>query len=142
MLLYPWGSTHSSVTGTSPVSGHSYTYAPPDFYFYDSSSLRVGSFMGDYGGELDENNIGTIPGTVGYVVNGGLGPWAYGADTDKNPVEDPYVEGNYPGSGLLWLSPEMSNVKNIPESEFGNDTVHRYGAEDLFYIKQILHNLM
>jgi hypothetical protein len=129
MLLYPWGSTHSSVIGTSPISGYSYDYAPPDFYYFDSSSLRVGAFMGDYGGNLNENNIGTIPGTVGYSVKGGLCPWAYGADKVKNPVEAPYVEGDYPGAGLLWLSPEMSQIKNIPESDMGNDTVHRYGAE-------------
>jgi len=129
MLLYPWGSTHSSVVGTSPISGYSYDYAPPDFYFFDVSSLRVGDYMGDYGGNLNANNIGTIPGTVGYSVKGGLGPWAYGADVAKNPVEDPYVVGEYPGAGLLWLSPEMSSIKNVPESNFGNDTVHRYGAE-------------
>jgi len=129
MLLYAWGSTHSSVIGTSPISGYSYDYAPPDFYYYDSSSLRLGDFMGNYGGELDENNIGTIPGTVGYSVKGGIGPWAYGSDKEKNPVEAPYVVGDYPGAGLLWLSPEMSTTKNIPESEFGNDTVHKYGAE-------------
>lgn len=133
MLLYPWGSTHSNVVGTSSISGYSYNYAPPDFYFFDASSLRVGSYMGDYGGNLNANNIGTIPDTVGYIVYGGICPWGYGADVVKNPVEDPYVEdeifGNYPGAGLLWLSPEMSNVKNVPESDFGNDTVHRYGAE-------------
>jgi hypothetical protein len=129
MLLYPWGSTHSSVIGTSPISGYSYDYAPPDFYYYDTSSLRVGDYMGDYGGDLNANNIGTIPGTVGYAVKGGIAPWAYGADKAKNPVEAPYVDGDYPGAGLLWLSPEMSQVKNIPESEFGNDTVHKYGAE-------------
>jgi len=129
MLLYPWGSTHSDIVGTSPISGYSYDYAPPDFYYYDASSLRVGDFMGDYGGDLNANNIGTIPGTVGYSVKGGIGPWAYGADKVKNPVEAPYVNGDYPGAGLLWLSPEMSNTKNIPESEFGNDTIDRYGAE-------------
>jgi hypothetical protein len=129
MLLYAWGSTHSSIIGTSPISGYSYDYAPPDFYYYDSSSLRLGDFMGNYGGDLNANNIGTIPGTVGYSVKGGIGPWAYGADKVKNPVEAPYVNGNYPGAGLLWLSPEMSNTKNLPESEFGNDTVDKYGAE-------------
>jgi len=48
-------------------------------------------------------------------------------------VEDPYVKdeifGNYPGTGILWITPEMSRTKNIPESEMGNDTIHRYGAE-------------
>lgn len=132
-LLYPWGSTHSNILGTSPISGKTYDYAPPDFYFFDVSSLRLGDYIGDYGGNLDKNSIGTIPGTVGYSVKGGLGPWAYGADVLKNPVEDPYVKdetwGNYPGAGILWLSPEMSTTKNPSESSFGNDTVHRYGAE-------------
>ena len=133
MLLYPWGSTHSSIVGTSPITGYSYNYAPPDFYFFDASSLRLGNYIGDYGGNLDKYSIGTIPDTVGYVVKGGIAPWAYGADVVKNPVEDPYVKdetwGNYPGAGVLWLSPEMSNTKNPAESSFGNDTVARYGAE-------------
>jgi hypothetical protein len=129
MLLYPWGSTHSSIIGVSPISGKSYTYAPPDFYFFDASSLRVGSYMGAYGGTLNQNNIGTIPPTVGYSVKGGISPWAYGADVTKNPVEDPWVVGDYPGAGILWLSPEMSNTKNPSESTFGNDTVHMFGAE-------------
>lgn len=133
MLLYPWGSTHSNILGTSPVSGYTYDYAPPDFYYFDVSSLRLGNYIGDYGGNLDKYSIGTIPGTVGYSVKGGISPWAYAADVEKNPVEDPYVKdetwGNYPGAGILWLSPEMSNTKNPAESTFGNDTTHRYGAE-------------
>jgi hypothetical protein len=133
LLLYPWGDTHSSVVGVSPITGYSYTYAPPDFYFFDASSLRLGDYMGDYGGNLDKYDIGTIPQTVGYTVGGGLGPWAYGADVETNPVEDPYVQdevfGNYYGAGVLWLSPEMSNTKNPNQDSFGNDTVARYGAE-------------
>jgi hypothetical protein len=132
-ILYPWGSTHSNVIGTSPITGYNYDYAPPDFYFFDVSSLRLGNYIGDYGGNLDKYSIGTIPGTIGYSVKGGISPWGYGADVLKNPVEDPYVNdetwGNYPGAGILWLSPEMSNIKNPSESTFGNDTVHRYGAE-------------
>ena len=129
-LLYSWGSTHSSIIGVSPITGYSYTYAPPDFYFSDSSSLRLGDYIGDYGGNLDKYSVGTIPQTVGYVVQGGIGPWAYGANIVANPVEAPYVDhGNYPGAGILWLSPEMSETKNPSESTFGNDTVARYGAE-------------
>lgn len=132
-LLYPWGNTHQVILGTSPISGKTYDYAPPDFYFYDASSLRLGDYMGDYGGNLDKNSIGTIPGTVGYTVGGGIGPWSYGADVVQNPVEDPYVNdetfGNYPGAGLLWVSPEMSTTKNPSQDSFGNDTVPRYGAE-------------
>ncbi|DAC72860.1 MAG TPA: hypothetical protein DSN98_03025 [Thermoplasmata archaeon] len=133
LLLYPWGNMHSSIVGTSPITGYSYNYAPADFYFFDSSSLRLGDYMGDYGGNLDKTSVGTIPDTVGYTVGGGISPWAYGADVEKNPVEDPYVNdetfGNYPGAGVLWLSPEMSYTKNPDQSTFGNDTVARYGAE-------------
>ncbi len=132
-LLYPWGSTHSNIDGTSPISGYTYDYAPPDFYYFDASSLRLGNYIGDYGGNLDKYSIGTIPGTIGYSVQGGIAPWAYGADVVENPVEDPFVQdetwGNYPGTGVLWLSPEMSDTKNPSQTTFGNDTVHRYGAE-------------
>ncbi|HHH80353.1 MAG TPA: hypothetical protein ENL13_05570, partial [Thermoplasmatales archaeon] len=132
-LLYPWSSNHDNVYGTSPITGKTYSHAPPDFYYYDASALRLGDYIGDYGGDLNENNIGTIPDTVGYEAPGGMCPWGYGADVVSNPVEDPYVEdeifGNYPGSGILWLSPEMSVTKNPAESTFGNDTVDRYGAE-------------
>jgi hypothetical protein len=133
LLLYPWGSNHANVIGKSLVTGYTYNYAPPDFYFFDASSLRLGDYMGDYGGNLDQYSIGTIPGTVGYVVKGGIAPWAYGADVEKNSVEDPFVQdeiwGNYPGAGVLWISPEMSNTKNPAENTFGNDTNPRYGAE-------------
>jgi len=133
MLLYSWGNMHSNIVGTSPITGYSYNYAPPDFYFHDASSLRLGDFIGDYGGNLDKYSIGTIPDTVGYTVGGGICPWAYGADVEKNPVEDQYVDdetfGNYYGAGVLWLSPEMSDIKNPSQDSFGNDTVARYGAE-------------
>ncbi|MCK5029952.1 MAG: PKD domain-containing protein [Thermoplasmatales archaeon] len=138
LLIYPWASTHASVSGTSPISGHSYSGAPPDFYYYDASSLRVGDFMGDYGGNLYYNNIGPIYDLISYPVYGGICPWAYGADVEKNPAEDQYVEdetfGNYPGSGILWLSPEMSTIYNVAEYAFGNDTVHRFGAEVRRYV--------
>ncbi|KYK28075.1 hypothetical protein AYK20_01560 [Thermoplasmatales archaeon SG8-52-1] len=129
MLLYPWAMTHASISGTSPISGYTYSHAPPDFYFYDVSQLRVGDFMGDYGGDLYPGNIGPISELLTYEIKGGIAPWAYAADIDKNPAENPYVIGNYPGAGLLWISPEMSTTKNVPESDFGNDTIHRYGAE-------------
>ncbi len=133
MLLYPWADTHSNVVGTSPITRRSYNNAPPDFYYYDAEALRVGSYMGDYGGDLNKNNIGTIHGLIWYPVKGGIAPWAYAADVVKNPVEDSYVNdeinGNYPGAGILWLSPEMSNIKNPSENTFGSDTDHKYGAE-------------
>jgi hypothetical protein len=138
MLIYPWASTHTSVSGTSPISGYTYGGAPPDFYYYDVSSLRVGDFMGDYGGNLDPGNVGPIYELIWYPVYGGICPWAYSADVEKNPAEDPYVEdeiyGNYPGAGILWLSPEMSTIHNVAEYTFGNDTVHRFGAEVRRYV--------
>jgi len=133
MLLYPWADTHSDVSGVSPVTGQSYGHAPPDFYFFDVGSLRLGDYMGDYGGDLDQYNVGTIYEIIWYSVKGGMTPWGYGADVEKNPVEDPYVQdeifGNYPGSGIYWVTPEMSNTKDPFESTFGNDTEDRYGAE-------------
>ena len=138
MLLYPWADTHTDVTGVSPTTGTSYDHAPPDFYYFDTSSLRLGSYMGDYGGDLNKNNIGTIYEIIWYSVKGGLAPWAYAADVISNPVEDPYVQdetfGNYPGCGILWVTPEMSTIKNPDESTFGNDTIHRYGAEVRWYV--------
>jgi hypothetical protein len=133
LLLYPWASTHQTTCGTSPISGKTYSYAPPDFFFFDVSSLRLGDYIGDYGGNLNADSVGTIPDTVGYSAQGGICPWAYGANVVRNPAEDPYVENeiwqNYPGAGILWLSPEMSYTKNPAESSFGNDTIPRYGAE-------------
>jgi hypothetical protein len=129
MLIYPWAMTHGSVSGKSPISGRTYSHAPPDFYFYDVSHLRVGDFMGDYGGDFNSGNTGPISDLLTYEIKGGIAPWGYASDIDKNPAEDPYVIGNYPGSGLLWTSPEMSSIKNVPENDFGNDTIHRYGAE-------------
>ncbi len=72
MLLYPWADTHSDVSGVSPVTGTNYGHAPPDFYFYDVGSLRLGDYMGDYGGDLDEDNIGTINEIIWYSVQGGM----------------------------------------------------------------------
>jgi len=139
-LLYPFAGTHNDVYGTSPLSGETYSAAPPDFYFYDSVGLRVGSYIGNGGGDgyLDETSVSTIDYFIWYAVYGGIGPWAYAADIIQNPIEDPYVEdetyGNYPGAGILWYSPEMSYTKNPAESEFGNDTVPGWGSEMRYFI--------
>jgi len=135
MLLYPWADSHPGVSGTSPITGVSYIHAPPDFYFYDAEGLRVGDFMGDYGGNLYYGNIGPIRDLLYYSIKGGIANWGYGSDTEKNPAELPYVDyGPYPGSGILWMSPEMSTTKNPLEATFGNDTIHRYGAEVRRYV--------
>ena len=134
-LIYPWASTNTNIEGTSPISGYTNDGAPPDFYFYDASSLRVGSYIGNCCGDgvFDEGNVQTIAEFIWYSVHGGIGPWAYAADVVSNPAEDPYVEdetyGNYPGAGALWLSPEMSYTKNVPEYEMGNDTTDGWGTE-------------
>ena len=131
MLLYSWSSSHDSITATSPINGETYTHAPPDFYFCDVSSLRLADYIGDYGGDL--NRVGTIPDTVGYEAKGGITPWAYGADVVSNPAEDSYVKdetfGNYPGSGIHWVTPEWSYTKNEKESTYGGDTTEGYGQE-------------
>ena len=142
MLLYPWSSSHDSVSASSPLTGKSYTHVPPDFYYFDAISLRLGDFMGDFGGDLDYTNMGTIPDTVGYEAPGCIACWAYGANVKENPAEDRYVHdeefGNYPGCGVLWISPELSRVKNPPEKDLGNDTVDGYGKEvQRFLLHQI-----
>ncbi len=133
MLIYPWADTYPQVSGTSPITGTTYTHAPPDFYYYDAALLRVGDYMGDYGGNFYYGNTGPIRDLLYYSIKGGIAPWAYSADVEQNPLEDQYVQdeiyGNYPGAGIFWTSPEMSEIKNVPESTFGNDTVHQYGAE-------------
>jgi len=135
MMLYPWAEPHSWVSGTSPISGWTYDAAPPDFYFFDANGLRVGSYMGNLGGDglLDKTNTGTVNEIIWYSVYGGICPWAYGADVVRNPAEDQYVQdetfGNYPGTGILWYSPEMSNTKNPSQYTFGNDTTSGWGWE-------------
>jgi hypothetical protein len=130
------------VYGTSPISGETFSNAPPDFYFFDVAGLRVGAYMGDLGGDglLEGDLITTCGEYLWYAVYGGICNWAYAADVISNPVEDPYVEdetfGNYPGAGILWYSPEMSNIKNPWESTFGNDTVPGWGMEIRRYILQ------
>ncbi len=134
-LIYPWASTNLNIYGTSPITGYTNEGAPPDFYFYDASALRLGAYMGDCCGDgaFDENNVQTIAEYIYYPVYGGISPWAYAADVIQNPAEDPYVEdeifGNYPGTGALWISPEMSWTKNVPEYEMGNDTILGWGTE-------------
>ncbi len=133
MLLYPWTSNHDTVYGTSPITGKTHSHSPPDFYYLDAAALRLGDYIGDYGGDFDKDSVGPAASTILYEAPGAIIPWAYGADVEKNPVEDPFVQdetyGNYPGSGILWITPEYSVTKNPPEYTFGNDTIHRFGAE-------------
>jgi hypothetical protein len=133
MFFYPWSSNHENVFSTSPITGKIHSYCPPDYFYFDAASLRVCDYIGDYGGDFDVDSIGPPASTILYEAPGAIMPWAYGSDVEKNPVEDPYVEdeifGNYPGSGILWFTPEFSLIKSPPEYTYGNDTIHRFGAE-------------
>ncbi len=131
-LLYPWSSTHDWVMEQSLLSGRSYMFAPPDFHFFDASTLRLGSYIGDFGGNLSWWNCGPL-GHELYQAAGVIVAWAYGADVARHPAEDIFVDdeifGNYPGAGVLWLTPEMYGVKDPDENMFGNDTINGFGAE-------------
>jgi len=131
-ILYPWKYQHPSVAGTSPLSGRAYQRVPPDFYFYDAACLRLGNYVGDYGGDLDFGNIGNSY-TLGYGGQGVIPHWAYGANVVRNPAEDGYVAdetfGNYPGAGMLGLDPEVYSDGNPSQDRYGNDTINRFGAE-------------
>ena len=139
MLLYPWSSTHENIVAKSPFSGREYEYVPPDFNFYHAACLRLGEYMGGYGGKFDESNVGTIPSTIGYEAPGCIAAWAYGANVKACPAEDEFVDdennGNYYGCGIFWISPEMSRIKDPPERQFG-DEKHGYISE---VIKFALH---
>jgi hypothetical protein len=117
MILYPWASTHKEISAISP-SGKIYYYAPPDFYFYHISSLRLGEFVGSYGGTLNEDTIGTIPLTVGYEAPGCIAAWAYGA---SSRAEEKFVKGKYERCNILWVTPEMSKTTDPPERQIGDE---------------------
>lgn len=131
-LLYPWSSTHDETQATSPISGRSYNGVPPDFYWYDVASKRLGKFIGDFAGEFTSSKRGPVQDIL-YRCQGILLNWAYGADVERNPVEDEYVEdeiyGNYPGSGVFWMTPEMVDAFDPNENSFGNDTIVGFGTE-------------
>jgi len=134
-LIYPWASTNLDIYGTSQISGYTNQGAPPDFYFYDASALRLGAYMGNCCGDgvFNQYNVQTVAEYLSYSAYGAIMNWAYAADVEQNPAEDQYVEdetfGNYPGTGALWVSPEMSWTKNVPEYEMGNDTTDGWGTE-------------
>ena len=79
-ILYPWSSNHDDVEAKSKITGVTYSHAPPDFYYYDASSLRLGKFMGSYGGILNSQHVGTSYDAIDYEAPGCLTPWAYAAD--------------------------------------------------------------
>ncbi|OYT27828.1 hypothetical protein B6U98_06020 [Thermoplasmatales archaeon ex4572_165] len=133
LLIYPWSGTFPGLNEISPITGKTYKNVPPDFFFFDASSLRLGDYMGDFGGDLNKDTVGTTSEHIDYRVKGGMGEWGYAADVVKHPEQDIYVKdekyGNYNGSGILWVTPEMSYTKNPWEIYMGNDTVDGYGKE-------------
>ena len=132
-ILYPWSAQHPGINGTSPLSNKTYEHVPADFYFYDAAGLRLGEYIGDYDGDLNSDNVANSHTFFGTTCGGIIPHWVYGADVEKNPVEDPYVQdeifGNYPGAGLLGFTPEVTADRNASEIRFGNDVIHRFGAE-------------
>ncbi|HWR27944.1 MAG TPA: DUF2341 domain-containing protein, partial [Candidatus Thermoplasmatota archaeon] len=134
-IPYSWSNMNYRTTlgAISPISGRNYPgYCPPDFYFLDAALLRVGNYVGDYGGNLYSSNIGPWPYTLGYDADGTSCDWWNGGDVITNPAEDPYVNdeiyGNYPGCGIMGHVIEYG-PHNPANSEYGNDTINRYGAE-------------
>ena len=129
-MLYPWGSTRAGVTANSPVTGRAWGRVPPDFEFYDVFSHRTGDFMGDFGGDLGAANVGPPEGIVGYVAQGTYLDWGYGSDDALNVLEDPFVTyGPYRGSGVFWLTPELSTQKTPPSNTYGGDNVPGWGTD-------------
>lgn len=128
-ILYPWQIEHPSSSGVSPISGVSYGQVPTDFYFFDAAYLLMGAYIGDYGGDLGPNQIGSSY-SMGFGDGGVSTSWGYAGNNLSHPVEDQYVEmGPHLGAGILTTTLEMSPMGNPPESFYGNDTVDRFGAE-------------
>ncbi len=129
LLLYPWQNEHSTITGISPISSRSYGHVPADFYFFDTAGLLLGDYIGDYGGNLDKNAIGSSY-SMGMGGPGCLTSWAYGGDNKTNTVENTYVElGPHSGAGVFAWDPEAYTTGDPAQSTYGNDTINRFGAE-------------
>ena len=129
-LLIPWGSTRSNVQAVSPTTGRAWDYAPPDYEFYDVFSNRMGDYIGDFGGNYGQYNVGTPFGIVGYSAHGTYLDFGYGSDTAVNPLEAPYVQyGPYPGSSVFWITPEISSQKTPPAGSWGSDSVLGWGMD-------------
>jgi hypothetical protein len=134
-LLTPWKSTHDTVQATSPISGRTQKFAPPDFFYYNVGMHRAADIVGPYGGWMTASSIGPTPEVLQYQSPGAVSGWAYGADTAANPKETPYVkQGPYPGAGAFWPTFELSSVKNAAESEYGGDITIKYGGQARRYM--------
>ena len=133
-IPYPWSNkdVRLDLWGVSPISGYNYSsHCPPDFYYFDACYLRMGDYIGNYGGDFNENNINPWANgpCLGYDADGTSCDWMYGADVIRHPAEDPYVEdeifGPDPGSSVMSTLVEFGPS----DPDLGNDTNNRYGAE-------------
>lgn len=123
MLLYPWGCVYDSIYGTNPDTGQSWSNAPPDFYWFDTSYCRMRDYIGSYGGTFEV----APPPAILYSAYGTQLDWAYASNA---PHEAGYVKyGPYPGAGIQWISPECYTTKNPPQSQFGGDSTMGLGIE-------------
>jgi hypothetical protein len=129
MLLYSWGGGHSGISGTSKITGYNYPgYGAPDFYYFDAATLRLGDYIGNYGGAYSADNTGS-PGSILYDAVGTFLDWTYAGNAQPEITGGEVSKGPYPGCGVYWLSNEMSSVKNPSESSFGGDLTRGYGME-------------
>jgi hypothetical protein len=130
MGLYPWGVIGDNVQGTSRISGTSYSNAPPDFYFYDAETLRMGKYMGSYQGGYDSSNTGP-PAAILYHAYGTYLDFGYGANIGAHPEMASNVKnGPYVGPTIMWWSFEHNQMpKTRPSSQFGTDLKDGWGIK-------------
>lgn len=135
MLLYPWGVIGSNIQGTSRISGHTYSYLPPDFYFFDAATLRLGKYVGSYQGSFDASNTGP-PADILYQAYGTYLDFGYGSNTQAHPEMASHVQnGPYLGAGIYWHTPEWNQMpKTRPSSEFGTDLKEGWGIKTRRYL--------
>ena len=136
-IPYPWSNANyrNDMTEQSAISGRLYEgQVPADFRFFDAAYLRLGTYIGNPSGQgaFTSSNIGPWTHTLGYDADGTSCDWWYGGNVLRTPAEDPYVRdetyGNYPGCGIMSTLVEYG-PKDITESQLGNDTVSKFGAE-------------
>nr|MDO8114825.1 M14 family zinc carboxypeptidase [Candidatus Sigynarchaeota archaeon] len=132
-VCYPMDSIRSGVTGRTIAATYSLparksttqTYAPPDYYWFDSFL----SMMINYTGNTPDGYFGSggsyqgnfCPGGHWYSASGCQDTFMY---SSNEPDSYAYTEndGVYPGAGSFWCTIEYSTTKNTPAGEFGDDS--------------------
>jgi len=126
-LYYAWACAHSDIVQTSPHWGTTYTFAPPDFHTFDTMGYILANYSGDYGGRMNGNLIN--PGGHGYAPGfGGMRDWAYAGDITSNPNEDEFVDGDYPGTGIIGFTSELHPTGKPTNDQLGTDSTHHMVA--------------